>query len=171
MQFQPSWIVCCNIFINNVSPKGSGKTPCSNVFLKPLEALEKEAMTKHDQDKRRKNLDKKRRTDAGPQTCLMEDSEEEPDDDIVNEKGDGDRSSLFHPMTRCVTSVTPEALIEVLRYSKGNIIIKTDELMVRITYCFVHHRLMVFLCRDLCPSILVRGILKVLYAALYLEKV
>ena len=163
--------MCCNIFINNVSPKGSGKTPCNNVFLKPLEALEKEAMTKHDQDKRRNSLDKKRRTNGGPQTCLMEDSQEEPDDNVLmDEKGDGDRSSLFHPMTRCVTSVTPEALIEVLRYSKGNIIIKTDELMVCITYCSIDRRPIVNLCRVLCPSISIRGILKVLYAALFLEK-
>ena len=101
----------------------------------------------------------------------MEDSQEEPDDNVLmDEKGDGDRSSLFHPMTRCVTSVTPEALIEVLRYSKGNIIIKTDELMVCITYCSIDCRPIVNLCRVLCPSISIRGILKVLYAVLFLEK-
>ena len=126
MKFRESWTVCCNLFINVVSPKSSGKTPCSNLFLKPLEAIEEEAMKKYDTDKRNRRLDKKRRLNEG-----IEGHDDEDDETSVNGSGDGnDRSHMFHPMTRTVTSVTPEALIEVLRYSKGNIVIKVDEFMV-----------------------------------------
>ena len=63
-------------------------------------ALKKEAMTKHDQDKRRNSLDKKHRTNGGPQFCLTEDSQKELDDNILmDEKGDGDRSSLLNMLT------------------------------------------------------------------------
>ena len=84
-------------------------------------------------------------TDEGDETDYAEDEEEvhyasEEDDGLDSEQEGGldneeeeDRgvgvktSSLFHPRTRIVSGITPEAMIETLRYCEGALLLHCDE--------------------------------------------
>lgn len=126
-QFSEDWLVTSNLFVLVVASKGAGKTPSARTFLGPLKNLEKEEMAKFDEGiKSNKKAKKKKRDDA------------EEDEDVENEaprkkkEKDEETSFRFHPKTRIVEQITPEALIMSLKSGDGVLVIVSDEFKVNL---------------------------------------
>ena len=110
-----------------MASKGAGKTPSAKTFLGPLKNLEKEEMAKFDEGIKSNKKGKKRKRD---------DAEEA--EDVENEaprkkkEKDDETSFRFHPKTRIVEQITPEALIMSLKSGDGVLVIVSDEFKVKV---------------------------------------
>ena len=94
-------------------------------------------------------VDKEKKQPLEEDMDLLSDDMEDSDDEEMEENKENETnetpitneskatSSLFHSKTRIVEAITPEAMIETLRFCGGNLLIKSDELKVLIKMLFL----------------------------------
>ena len=104
-----------------VANKGAGKTPASKTFLGPLENLERDEISKYDEMK--KSNKRKHAEECDEDDAAMPKKKEK----------DGD-NFRFHPKTRILDNVTPEALILSLKSGDGVLVIVADKFKVNLNW-------------------------------------
>lgn len=112
-----------NIYVLVVAAKGAGKSHASKTFLAPLGKLEKAEMAKFDE----KKTTKKKNNKEGDNEEAVDGDGEQPRKKKKEKEADTFR---FHPKTRIVDQITPEALIMSLKSGDGVLVIVSDEFKV-----------------------------------------
>ena len=123
-----------NLYVLVVANKGAGKTPSSRAFLKPLANLEKDEMAKFDDKIKKKKKGPAEKEGEGEEGLdgADEAAEKEPKKKKKKMDKEDDYHFRFHPKTRVVEQITPEALIMALKSGDGVLVIVSDEFKVKI---------------------------------------